>query len=69
VTSPIALPDGQQREHASLEEWLPPRTTNERADRPRPNCCFVLAEQSSEEAGAAQLVVVHRDSEIGDRAR
>jgi len=35
-----------------------PAANDRRADRPRAHFCFVLAEQSSEEAGPAQLAVV-----------
>jgi hypothetical protein len=35
-----------------------PRTTSERADRPRADFCFAMPEQSSEEAAPAQLVLV-----------
>jgi hypothetical protein len=38
---------------------LPLWTTSEHAVRTRADSCFALAEQSSSEAGLAQLVVVH----------
>jgi hypothetical protein len=37
---------------------LPPRTTSERGDRPRADSCFALAEQQSDEAGRASLLLV-----------
>jgi hypothetical protein len=59
------------RETASARAALPPRssrTTNERADRPRTDCCFALPEQSSQEAGPAQLVLV-RGARVGGDER
>jgi hypothetical protein len=37
---------------------LSPRTSGERADRPRANFCFDLEEQASDRAGPAHLVLV-----------
>jgi hypothetical protein len=46
----------------------PPRrsqgTTSERADRPRADSCFALAEQESGTAGPAQLVLVRSEREL-----
>jgi hypothetical protein len=41
------------------------RTRLERADRTGAHLCFALAERSSQEAGPAQLVVVHFNSSGG----
>ena len=44
------------------------RTTCERAHRPRAHPCFALAEQSSEDAAPAQLVVVRSEHVVGGEA-
>jgi hypothetical protein len=69
---PAHLPPCSRPRAASRQEQQPPsaagglsqRTTNERADRPHADCCFALAEQSSQEPRPAQLVLVRGDSEL-----
>jgi hypothetical protein len=41
------------------------RTISERANRPRADFCFAIAEQSSEEPAPVQLLLVHGESLSG----
>jgi len=64
-----ALPlAGWVREPKTRRQAFPLRTSNERADERRADCCFALAEQSSQEAGPAQLVLVRCGHEVSGDA-